>query len=135
MLESAAIVPGAVDEASGLAADDPDVGDLSGTWSGHAWQAGNKSWQLSVVFEKVHGSSLVAHAQYADQHCSADWVLRSGEARHWQGDETVRTDPFHRCADHGHVTIEVVDEDTLSWRWVGPGGSASATLERSHVRE
>jgi hypothetical protein len=131
MLEYAPYTPSPIDtEALGPDTEQPTMG-LSGTWKGRAWQVGNKSWDLTVTFDKPDGSSLVAHAQYPDQRCSADWKLRSDEARHWQGEESVRTDPFHRCADHGQVTLQLIDEDTLNWRWNGAGGTASATLERN----
>ena len=119
-------------EADSQSPDEPDTSaDFTGTWSGRAWQVGNKSYPVTATFEHVHGKELVAHVQYPDQHCSADWKLTATDARHWQGDEAIRTDPFRRCADHGRVTLESIDEDTMNWRWNGVGGQATATLERT----
>ncbi len=130
MLESAPYTPPSLD----LDTENPEAdngGELSGKWEGRAWQVGNKSWPMTVVFEKPQGPLLVAHVQYPDQRCSADWRLRSSEARHWQGEESVQSDPFRRCADHGRVTIELIDDETINWRWTGSGANASATLERN----
>jgi hypothetical protein len=132
MLDFAPHVAPAID-LDNPASDDqqqPTVG-LAGTWHGKAWQVGNKQWDLSVTFDKPEGALLVAHVQYPDQRCSAEWRLHTDEPRHWLGDESVRTDPFHRCADHGQVTLQLIDDDTLNWRWSGAGGTASATLERN----
>ncbi len=101
--------------------------ELGGTWTGRAWQQGNKSWPLTVTFEK-RGSEVVAHAQYQDQRCRADWTLKSTEPRRWTGEEDVKIDPFSRCPNHARITLEIVDEDTINWRWIGSGGTATATL-------
>jgi len=132
MLEAAPWTPPSLDPETQTTEDfATGGGELSGTWQGRAWQVGNKSWPLTVTFEKPQGDSVVAHAQYPDQRCSADWKLRSSEARHWQGEELVQTDPFRRCADHGRVTLELIDEETINWRRTGSGITASATLERN----
>lgn len=134
MLDSAPYTP--VASATGTPSEaEPDEAHPSGTWHGRAWQVGNKQWELTVTFDAPEGSSLVAHVQYPNQRCSGDWRLRSDEPRHWQGEEHVRTDPFHRCADHGQVTLQLIDEETLNWRWSGAGTTASATLERGPRKE
>jgi hypothetical protein len=131
MLESAPYVPPSPDLDTAQAPDEPETSaNIVGAWRGRAWQAGNKSWDLTVTFERPVGASVAAHVQYPDQRCSADWKLRSTESRHWEGEETVRTNPFGRCVDHGRVTLQLIDDDTLNWRWTGAGDSASATLER-----
>ena len=133
MLETAPVVARPVESASAEPAE--EVASISGTWSGTALQRpGNKSWPVSVTFETVHGASLVAHVYYADQRCRADWKLRATTGRRWQGEEVVTRDPFRRCADHGQVTLDVVDEDTLSWRWERQSDVATATLERAATR-
>lgn len=136
MLESAPISPLSVDGDSQHPEDEPsgEPGDFSGTWTGRALQSG-KSWPMSVTFEKARGASMVAHVSYTDRRCRADWALHGTDARHWQGDENVHTDPFSRCPNHGKVTIDLIDDDTISWRWNGSGGSASATLERSETAQ
>jgi hypothetical protein len=101
--------------------------ELAGTWTGRAWQQGNKSWPLTVTFEK-RGAEVVAHAQYPDQRCRAEWTIKTAEPRRWAGEENVTIDPFSRCPNHARVTLEVIDEDTINWRWIGPGGTATATL-------
>ena len=129
MATSAPIVPQAT-----LTSAEPDEGDgtlpdeLSGTWTGRAWQQpGNKSWPLTVTFEK-HGADVIGRAQYQDQRCRVEWTLRTGEPRHWSGDEDVKIDPFSRCPNHARISLEILDEDTINWRWIGSGGTATATL-------
>jgi hypothetical protein len=114
--------------------DDPDGNstELSGTWNGRAWQSG-KSWQMTLTFER-RGNDLLARSYYPDQRCRAETLLRSTEQRHWAGDETVTVDPLNRCPNHGRVMIELLDEDTMSWRWTGSGGAASSSLTRTQPR-
>lgn len=107
--------------------DNPLPEELAGTWTGRAWQQGNKSWPMTVTFEK-RGAEVVAHAQYPDQRCRAEWSIKTAEPRRWSGEESVTIDPFSRCPNHARITLEVVDEDTINWRWIGPGGTATATL-------
>lgn len=102
---------------------------LSGTWSGRAWQMGNKSWQLEVTFES-HPNEVVGRAHYPDQHCRVEWHLRLTRPKQWTGEETVRVDPFNRCPNHGRVTLNWSDESSMQWSWTGAGGAASARLER-----
>jgi len=131
MLESAALAASSSAPVLDAPGEVASADAITGTWSGRAWQQGNKSWPLTVTFEPMRGPMLVAHAQYPDQRCSGDWALRVDASGEWQGDETIRQDPLHRCVDHGHVALEVADEDTLRWRWSGAGTAASATLERA----
>ncbi len=103
--------------------------ELTGTWTGRAYQTGNKSWPVTVTFEK-RGSDVVGHAQYQDQRCRADWTLRSAEPHRWSGEEDVKIDPFSRCPNHARITLEI-EEDEMTWRWIGSGGTAQATLTRA----
>jgi hypothetical protein len=103
---------------------------LAGTFSGRAWQSGNRSWPLTVTFE-TRGATVLGHAHYPDQHCRAEWTLRSARPRQWVGEESVRVDPFNRCRNHGRVSVDWIDLTTLRWSWSGPGGTATAKLERS----
>ena len=59
---------------------------------------------------------------------TSNGTMKSTEPRRWTGEEDVKIDPFSRCPNHARVTIEVVDEDTINWRWIGSGGTATATL-------
>jgi hypothetical protein len=99
---------------------------LSGTWEGRAWQ-GDDSWLLTVTFR---GGSFEGQVQYPDRRCSGAWKLHASEPKHWEGDELIKSDPLRHCADHGRVSLELSDDDTLSFRWTLRGASASATLER-----
>jgi hypothetical protein len=115
--------------------DDPEAtpsDDLSGQWNGRAWQSG-KSWLMTLTFER-RGKEVLVRSYYPDQRCRAETLLRSTDARHWVGDENVTVDPLNRCPNHGHVTIELLDEDTMSWRWTGSGGVASSSLTRTQQR-
>jgi hypothetical protein len=131
MLESAPATERVATDTDAPTTGDEDTTNFAGTWDGRAWQVGNKSWPLSVTFERPHGPEVVAHVYYADQRCRGDWKLRSGEPRHWQGDESITTDPFRRCPDHGRVSVEIIDEETLNWRWTRGSDTATATLERT----
>jgi hypothetical protein len=115
--------------------DDPESSrndELSGAWNGRAWQSG-KSWLMTLTFEK-RGSDVLVRSYYPDQRCRAETVLHPSEPRHWAGEETVTVDPLNRCPNHGHVLIELLDEDTMSWRWTGSGGAASSSLTRTQPR-
>jgi len=105
--------------------------DYSGAWSASAWASGN-TWPLTVTFEKRGPRELFARVQYTDRRCRAEWTLRrvSGTATHWEGSETVNVDPFSRCLNHAQIFADIVDEDTLRWRWVAGGTSATALLKR-----
>jgi len=135
MATSAPVAPLMTMEGDGQP-DDPDNptsnDDLTGEWRGRAWQSG-KSWLMTLTFEK-RGRDMVARSYYPDQRCRAETVLRSTDTRHWVGDESVTVDPLNRCPNHGRVTIEVLDEDTISWRWSGSGGAASSSLTRTQPR-
>jgi hypothetical protein len=109
--------------------ENPTREELAGTWNGRVWQSG-KSWLLAVTFEK-HGGAVIAQVSYPDQRCKSEWALRASEPRHWVGEENVKIDPFNRCPNHGHVTLELLDEETMMYRWTGPGGMASSSLTRS----
>jgi hypothetical protein len=131
MLDAVPTTTGSITPGTPSEDDDPTLDELSGSWTGRAWQAGKSSWPLAVTFDKPHNGEVVAHVQYSDQRCSGEWRLRSGSPKLWQGDEKITIDTLRRCADHGKITIEVLEEDSLKWKWAGSGGSASATLERT----
>lgn len=134
MATSAPLTPMMTPEGDGTP-DDPDTAsndDLTGQWNGRAWQSG-KSWLMTLAFER-RGKDMLARSYYPDQRCRAETLLRATDARHWVGDESVMVDPFNRCPNHGHVAIEVLDEDTISWRWTGAGGAASSSLTRTQPR-
>ena len=103
---------------------------LEGSYSGRAWHTGNTSWSLEVTFE-TRGGDVIAHAHYPDQHCRAEWRLRPSQGQQWAGEETVQVDPFNRCPRRGHIVIDRVDERSLTWHWTGPGGAATAELNRA----
>jgi hypothetical protein len=107
-----------------------DEAAFTGTWEGRALKSGD-TYPLTVTFEHPHGTEVTAHVYYADQRCRGDWKLHASERGHWQGEEAVTVDPFRRCPDHARVTLEVLDEDTINWRWARGSDKATATLERS----
>jgi len=134
MLSSVPVPVASADAAPEEVASSDNPGEpaitLAGSWSGRAWQSGNKSWPLEVTFES-HVTEVTARVHYPDQRCRAEWHLRSTRPKQWIGEETVRTDPFNRCPNHGRVTVVWTDESSIQWSWSGSGGSASARLERT----
>jgi hypothetical protein len=129
MLESAPVAPVSTVPDDETVAQPEDQTNLAGTWEGRAYQRGN-TYPVSVTFERQRGTDVAAHVYYSDQRCRADWKLHSSEPRHWQGEESVTTDPFRRCPDHGRVTVEVIDEETMNWQWTRGSDTVRATLER-----
>src|SRR5689334_21101388 len=58
--------------------------DVTGSWSGRGLQSNGSTWQLQVTFEKPRGESLVGHASYPDQACTADWTLHAEGLGLWE---------------------------------------------------
>lgn len=134
MGEASPVTPITVDPSSETPDDveDPSTADdFSGSWGGTAWHVGNKTWPMTVTFEKHGAHQMIGHVYYSDRRCRADWTLHTGSSKHWEGSESVKIDPFNGCPNNAQIFIDVIEEDTVRWRWVGAGGSASATLQRT----
>ena len=131
--DSAPVTPVDIEPASEAPDDSDDTtqsDDFTGTWSGTAWRTGNKTWPMNVTFEK-HGRDLLGHVFYSDRRCRADWALHQTTPKHWEGQESVKIDPFNGCPNGAQIIVDVIDEESLRWRWSGAGGGASATLQRA----
>jgi hypothetical protein len=113
-----------------------DVGEaakgIDGDWEGRGTQSDDRSWPMRVRLASMdHG--LTAQVFYPDEGCIGDWAMHEVEHGLWEGDETIRSDPRHRCIPSGSVTLRQLDDGTLEWTWEGIDPTTGADLSARAV--
>ena len=105
---------------------------VDGDWAGRGTQSDDRSWPMRVRLSSTeHG--LGAQVFYPDEGCIGEWAMHEVEHGLWEGDETILSDPRHRCIPSGSVTLRQQGDGTLEWTWEGIDPNTGADLSARAV--
>jgi hypothetical protein len=115
------------------ASDDAIPSDFAGTWSGRATQLGGivKQWSAVLV---LPGGGAAGRMAITTIGCSARVTVTQADRSHVVLNETVVSDPAHKCAPAGTVTLRHLGADRvlMFWQQAGhPLNTATGLLDRA----
>ena len=116
-----------------VASDDAIPSDFAGTWSGRATQLGGIVKQWSAVLD-LPGGAATGKMAITTIGCSATVTVTQADRNHVVLNETVVSDPAHKCAPAGTITLRHLGAGRvlMFWQQAGhPLNTATGLLDRA----
>jgi hypothetical protein len=115
-----------------VASADAIPGNFAGTWSGRATQLGGIVKQWSAVLE-LPGGATTGKMAITTIGCAATVTVTQADRNRVVLNETVVSDPAHKCASAGTITLRHLGADRvlMFWQQAGdPLNTATGLLDR-----